>query len=52
MTVVYSYIFGGTLADTLPAVAPMPGEPSVQSGPDKFLGSDLQQILTQKASKP
>jgi nicotinamidase-related amidase len=51
MPVVYSYIFGGTLADVLPAVAALPGEPAVQSGPDKFLGTDLQQILTQKGIK-
>jgi nicotinamidase-related amidase len=51
MFVVYSYIFGGTMADTLPAVAPLGGEPGVQGGPDKFIGSDLQQILTQKGIK-
>lgn len=51
MLVVYSYIFGGTMADTLPPVAPVGGEPAVQSGPDKFLGTDLQQILTQKGIK-
>lgn len=51
MPVIYSYIFGGTLADTLPAVAALPGEPSVQSGPDKYLGTDLAQILTQKGIK-
>jgi nicotinamidase-related amidase len=49
--VVYSYIFGGTMADTLPPVAPLGGEPGVQGGPDKFIGSDLQQILTQKGIK-
>jgi nicotinamidase-related amidase len=51
MLVVYSYIFGGTMADTLAPVAPLGGEPSVQGGPDKFIGSDLQQILTQKGIK-
>ncbi|MGH7000251.1 MAG: cysteine hydrolase family protein [Stellaceae bacterium] len=45
LLVVYSYIFGGALTDTLPAVAPKAGEPSVQSGDDKFLGTDLAQIL-------
>jgi nicotinamidase-related amidase len=49
--VIYSTIPGGTMADTNPAVAPLPGDPSVQSGPDKFLGTDLQQILTQKGIK-
>jgi nicotinamidase-related amidase len=51
MLVVYSYTFAGTLADTLPPVAPLGGEPAVQGGPDKFLGSDLQQILSQKGIK-
>jgi nicotinamidase-related amidase len=51
MLVVYSYIFGGTLADTLAPVAPLGGEPAVQAGPNKFLGTDLQQILTQKGIK-
>ncbi len=51
MFVVYSYIFGGTMADTLPPVVPLGGEPAVQSGPDKFLGTDLQQTLTQKGIK-
>jgi nicotinamidase-related amidase len=49
--VVYSYIFGATMADTVPAVAPLGGEPSVQAGPDKFLGTDLQQILAAKGIK-
>jgi len=43
--VVYSYVNGGTLADTLPDVAPKGGEPAVQSGPDKFLNTDLEKIL-------
>lgn len=51
MLVVYSYIFGGTMTDTLAPVAPLGGEPAVQGGPDKFLGSDLQQILAQKGIK-
>jgi len=51
MLVVYSYIFGGTMADMMPPVAPLGSEPAVQSGPDKFLGTDLQQILTQKGIK-
>ena len=51
MTVVYSYVFGATLADTLPAVAPVTGEASVQSGPDKFIGTDLEKMLAQKGIK-
>lgn len=44
--VVYSYIATSTMADTLPAVAPVGGEPAVVSGPDKFLNTELQAILT------
>jgi nicotinamidase-related amidase len=51
MLVAYRYVFGGTMADTLAPVAPLGGETAVQSGPDKFLGSELQQILTQKRIK-
>jgi nicotinamidase-related amidase len=43
--VIHSYVFGGTMADTLPEVAAAPGEPAVQSGPDKFLGTDLEKLL-------
>ena len=49
--VIYSYTPTSTLADTLPPLAPMGGEPSVQSGPDKFLNTDLQQILTRQGIK-
>jgi nicotinamidase-related amidase len=45
MLVIYSYVSGGTMADTLPEVAAKPGESAVQSGPDKFLGTDLEKIL-------
>ena len=51
VAVVYSYTVASTLADTLPQLAPLPGDPSVQAGPDKFLNSDLQQILTRKGIK-
>lgn len=43
--VVYSVVRGTTAADVLPGVKPKPGEPSVTSGPDKFLGTDLDKIL-------
>ncbi len=43
--VVYSYVMGGTMADTLPEVAPTGKEPAVQAGPDKFLNTDLEKIL-------
>jgi nicotinamidase-related amidase len=43
--VVYSLVRGTSMADVLPQVKPAPGEPSVTSGPDKFLGTDLDKIL-------
>jgi len=49
--VVYSYTVASTLADTLPPLAPQSGDAAVQGGPDKFLGSDLQQILTRGGIK-
>src|SRR5665213_1746970 len=49
--VVYSYTVASTLADTLPPLAAMPGDASVKAGPDKFLNSDLQQILTRAGIK-
>jgi nicotinamidase-related amidase len=45
MLVVYSFVEGGTLADTLPDVAPTGKEPNVQAKPDKFLNTDLEKIL-------
>jgi nicotinamidase-related amidase len=51
MLVVYSYVSSGTLADTLPELAPIGGEPNVQSGPDKFLGTDLERILKDRGIK-
>lgn len=49
--VIHSYVFGGTMADTLPEVAARPGEPAVQAGPDKFLGTDLEKILRDRGIK-
>lgn len=46
--VVYSLAAGGTAADIFKEVAPLPGEPVVLSGPDKFLGTDLERILKDK----
>ncbi len=46
--VIYSLVPGGSVADVLPEVAPKEGEPSVTSGPDKFLGTDLEKILKEK----
>ena len=43
--VVYSYVNSGSFVDTLPELAPKDGEPAVQSGADKFIGTDLEKIL-------
>ena len=42
--VIYS-LGAGTAADIYQEVAPLGGEPVVTSGPDKFLGTDLEKIL-------
>ncbi|HET9714668.1 MAG TPA: cysteine hydrolase [Pseudolabrys sp.] len=47
-TVVYSLISKTTNADVIKDVAPAAGEPSVLSGPDKFLNTDLEKILKDK----
>lgn len=49
--VVYSLAAGGTAADILKEVAPLGTEPTVLSGPDKFLGTDLEKILKDKGIK-
>jgi nicotinamidase-related amidase len=48
VAVIYSLVFGGTVADILSEVAPKEGEPIVMSGPDKFLGTDLEKVLKDK----
>lgn len=49
MLVVYSIIPGpATIADTLPDVAPGANEPFVKAGVDKFLKTNLEQILKEK----
>lgn len=48
VTVVYSLIANTTTADVIADVAPREGEPAVQSGPDKFLRTDLERILKDK----
>ena len=45
---VYSLISKTTNADVIKDVAPAAGEPSVLSGPDKFLNTDLEKILKEK----
>jgi len=46
--VVYSIIANSTTADVIKDVAPEPGEPHVQAGPDKFFHTDLEKILKDK----
>ncbi len=49
--VVYSVIANTTAADVIKDVAPLEGEPSVRSGPDKFFKTDLEKILADKGIK-
>lgn len=49
--VVYSIIANTTTADVIKDVAPQADEPHVQSGPDKFLHTDLEKILKDKNIK-
>jgi nicotinamidase-related amidase len=48
VAVIYSLIRNTTPADVLTDVAPQSGEPSVVSGPNKFLGTQLETILKDK----
>lgn len=43
--VVYSLSPGAAVADIAKELTPLAGEPVVTSGPDKFLGTDLEKIL-------
>ncbi len=43
--------FTGNVADILPEAAPRPGEPVITSGPDKFVGTELEKILKEKGIK-
>jgi len=51
VTVVYSLIAKTTPADVVADLAPLANEPHVLSGPDKFLHTDLEKILTEKGIK-
>lgn len=51
MFVVYTLGVASTTADILPEVAMQGGEPVVTSGPDKFVGTDLDAILKAKGIK-
>jgi nicotinamidase-related amidase len=48
MPVIYSITPNTTTADVMADVAPLPDEPWVQAGPDKFLNTDLAKILKDK----
>jgi nicotinamidase-related amidase len=47
VSIIYSLV-GGTAADIFKEVAPQGGEPIFTSGPDKFLGTDLEKVLKDK----
>ena len=49
--VVFSLGGSGTPADIATALTPLPSEPVVKSGPDKFVKTDLDRILADKAIK-
>lgn len=49
--VVYSLSTGAAVADIAPELAPKANEPVVTTGPDKFLGTDLEKILKEKNIK-
>ncbi len=49
--VIYSEVGGTTAANILPAVAPQSGEPIVSAHADKFIGTNLQELLDQKGIK-
>jgi nicotinamidase-related amidase len=49
--VVYSVTVAGGPADIATTLAPHPGDPIVQSGPDKFVHTDLEKILAGKKIK-
>ena len=49
--VVYSLTAGSVISDVAPALAAKSGEPSVTSGPDKFFGTELENILRQRGIK-
>lgn len=48
MLVVYSLSTTGAAADIAASIAPRPADPIVKAGPDKFIGTDLAQILAGK----
>lgn len=48
VAIVYSLSAGAAVTDIAAELAPINGEPVVMSGPDKFLGTDLEKILQEK----
>lgn len=50
-TVIYSLSAGATVADIAKELRPAGNEPAVTSGPDKFLGTDLEKIIREKKIK-
>jgi nicotinamidase-related amidase len=48
VSVIYSLSAGASVADIAKELMPVSGEPAVTSGPDKFLGTQLDQILRTK----
>ncbi|NIS62854.1 MAG: isochorismatase family protein [Proteobacteria bacterium] len=48
LSVVYSLPRTGSISDIIEDVFPLEGEPVVQSGPDKFFHTDLEEILMEK----
>jgi nicotinamidase-related amidase len=48
VAVIYSITFGASKNDIAQDLAPRGGEPVVTSGPDKFMGTDLEKILKEK----
>ena len=44
-TIIYSYVLSGHSTDINPILRPHPGEAMVQSGPDKFLHTNLAALL-------
>lgn len=51
LLVVYSLTIGSSPQDIAPSLALGAGEPAVTSGPDKFLGTDLEMILKARKIK-
>ena len=49
--VVYSLTAGSSIGDVSSLLAARAGEPAVTSGPDKFLGTDLEKILQERGIK-